>query len=191
MNVAILTRVSKESQSFTRQVNDLRLYANSMGYNIIEEFNEKVSGASKNDTREALQNLFDQILITNIDKVLVWELSRLGRNTLEVLKSLEYFHSNGVSLYVLNNNLESLNKDGTVNSIAQMMMTLLAEFARTERETTMQRLRSGYTKYVKSGGKVGRNKGDTLSNNQMLDKHSDIVKYLLKERSVRECLVLK
>jgi DNA invertase Pin-like site-specific DNA recombinase len=190
MNVAILTRVSKESQSYDRQIKDLRTHADQKGYKIVGEFNEKISGAAKNDDRKALTDLLKLIERSKINKVLVWELSRLGRNTLEVLKSVDIFHSRGISLYVLNYNIETLNEDGTVNAMAQMMVTMLAEFARTERASIQQRLASGYKKHISSGGHVGRIKGISMEISQLLDKHKEVVKYLKKGRSIRETAAL-
>ena len=84
-----------------------------MNFEVIGEFNEKISGAAKNEDREALTGLVNLINTQKVDKVLIWELSRLERNTLEVLKSLELFHSQGVYLYVLHYSIETLNEDGT------------------------------------------------------------------------------
>ncbi|WP_037051469.1 recombinase family protein [Psychroserpens burtonensis] len=190
MNVAVLTRVSKESQSYERQISDLNDYADSKGYDVIGEFNEKITGAAKNEDRIALKELIALTENEKLDKILIWELSRLGRNTLEVLKSLELFHSKGISLYVLNYNIETLNEDGSVNAMAQMMVTMLAEFSRTERVAIQQRLASGYRKHIDSGGKVGRHKGVGMSNKELLEKHKDVVKYLNKNRSIREISTL-
>lgn len=186
MDVAILTRVSKESQSYERQIDDLRSYANSKNYNVVCEFNEKISGAVKNENRLALGDLNKFVETQKINKVLIWELSRLGRDTLEVLKSLEKFHNKGISLYVLNYNIETLNNDGTINPMAQILVTLLAEFSRAERSAIQQRLISGYKKHIESGGRVGRIKGISMENSQLLEKHKEIVKYLKKGRSIRE-----
>ena len=185
MKVAILTRVSKESQSYERQINDLRTYAKAKNYEIVGEFNEKISGATKNEDRSALVDLNKLLEGQKIDKILVWELSRLGRSTLEVLKSLELFHSKGVSLYVLNYNLETLNPDGSVNPMAQMMVTMLAEFSRTERASIFQRLDSGYKKFRADGGVVGRKAGSNESIEEFLTKHNDVVKLLKKGTSIR------
>ena len=186
MNVVILTRVSKESQSYERQVADLRTHADRMGYSVIGEFNEKISGATKNENRLALTQLLQFIDKHKVDKIFVWELSRLGRNTLEVLKALELFHTKGISLFVLNYNIETLNADGTINPMAQMMCTMLAEFSRAERAAIFQRLSSGYKKHLASGGHVGRIKGVTMDTSSLLEKHKDTVKYLKKGRSIRE-----
>lgn len=186
MKVAILTRVSKESQSYERQISDLRTYCLKNKFHIVGEFNEKITGAAKNEIRKAWNELITCINNKEVDKILIWELSRLGRNTLEVLKSLELFHAKGISLYVHNYNIETLNKDGSINPMAQMMVTLLAEFSRTERVAIQQRLASGYKKHIADGGKVGRYKGVSMSNEELLNKHKDITKYLKKGRSIRE-----
>lgn len=186
MDVVILTRVSKESQSYDRQIKDLRAYAQRMNYSIVGEFNEKISGATKNEDRLALTQLSKFTESNKVSKILVWELSRLGRNTLEVLKSLDLFHSKGISLYVLNYNIETLNEDGTINPMAQLLCTMLAEFSRAERSAIFQRLTSGYKKHRAAGGHVGRIKGVVMEDEKLLDKHKDVVKYLKKSRSIRE-----
>ncbi|NJY62491.1 recombinase family protein [Salinimicrobium sp. CDJ15-81-2] len=190
MNVAILTRVSKESQSFDRQVADLRIHATKNNYTILGEFNEKITGAAKNHDRTAWYELMALVETKQLDKVLVWELSRLGRNTLEVLKTLEALHENKVSLYIQNYNIETLNTDGSLNPMSQLMVTMLAEFSRTERALIQQRLESGYRKHVDNGGSVGRKKGTRMTASQLLDKHKEVVKYLKKGRSVRESATL-
>ncbi len=190
MNVAILTRVSKESQSFERQINDLRAYATKNDYTILGEFNEKITGAAKNHDRKAWNELMNLVETKQLDKVLVWELSRLGRNTLEVLKTLEALHEYKVSLYIQNYNIETLNADGTLNPMSQLMVTMLAEFSRTERALIQQRLESGYRKHIQNGGSVGRKKGVGMTNSQLVEKHKEVVKYLRKGRSIRETAIL-
>ena len=168
----------------------MRVYAERVGYDVVAEFNEKISGATKNEDRLALTQLVRFIETHKVNKILVWELSRLGRNTLEVLKSLDLFHSRGISLYVLNYNIETLNEDGTINPMAQMMCTMLAEFSRAERAAIQQRLASGYKRHLANNGRVGRIKGVSMGISQLLDKHKEIVKYLKKGRSIRETATL-
>lgn len=190
MNVAILTRVSKESQSFDRQIADLRVHAKKNSYTILGEYNEKITGAAKNQDRKAWNELMELVQTKRLDKVLVWELSRLGRNTLEVLKTLEALHEHKVSLYIQNYNIETLNTDGSLNPMSQLMVTMLAEFSRTERALIQQRLESGYRKHLENGGAVGRKKGVAMNTEQLLNKHKDVVKFLKKGRSVRETAML-
>jgi hypothetical protein len=55
--VVIYARVSTASQEYERQLNELREYAERMGYNVAKEFAEKASGAKRVAEREALKEL--------------------------------------------------------------------------------------------------------------------------------------
>ena len=57
----------------------------------------------------------------------VWELSRLGRNTLEILKTIEEFNTLGISLFIKNYNIETLNEDGKPNVMSQFLVRLLVD----------------------------------------------------------------
>ena len=84
----------------------------------------------------------------------------MGRNTLEALKVIQTLNENGVSLYVKNYNLETLNDDGKVNPIASLICTILLEIASMERLTIKERMESGRKQYIekckKEGIKMGR-----------------------------------
>jgi DNA invertase Pin-like site-specific DNA recombinase len=56
---------------------------------IVAEIAEKVSGAKYNQERDGLQELLPMARKREINKVLVQEVSRLGRSTVEVLNVLE------------------------------------------------------------------------------------------------------
>ena len=60
-------------------------------------------------------------------KLSVWELSRLGRNTLEVLKTIEESNTLGISLFIKNYNIETLNEDGKPNVMSQFLVRLLVD----------------------------------------------------------------
>ncbi|HEX2919556.1 MAG TPA: recombinase family protein [Bacteroidales bacterium] len=83
--VVLFCRVSSTSdrQSYDRQISDLTQVANRLNYQIEGIFAEKVSGAKKNTDRKELLKMIDFVKTQNIDMVLVTELSRLGRDTLE------------------------------------------------------------------------------------------------------------
>ena len=89
MRVALLVRVSTNRQDYDRQISELTLHCQSMNWDIIGIFANKVSGAKKNEEREEIVELLKFIEHNDIDKVCVLEISRLGRNTLEALKVIE------------------------------------------------------------------------------------------------------
>ena len=77
----IFSRVSSEGnrQDNQRQINELKEYAQKMGYDIVKVYEEKVSGFKKNEDREVFSRMLEEVGELDVDKVLVWELSRIGR----------------------------------------------------------------------------------------------------------------
>ena len=121
----------------------------------------------------------------NMRKLSVWELSRLGRNTLEVLKTIEEFNTLGISLFIKNYNIETLNEDGKPNVMSQFLVTILAEVASMERASIKERMDSGLKKYISNGGKVGRKVGYRKNNEKVQEEYSDVIKLLRKGISIR------
>ena len=87
-------RVSSEGdrQSTTRQVEDLKKFCESNGYTIKGTYEEHISGAKKNEQRKVLMDCLNYSCTNHVSVIAVLELSRLGRSTLQVLKSLEMLH---------------------------------------------------------------------------------------------------
>lgn len=158
--VVILARVSTDKQEYQRQINELTAYCGNVGWEVVEIFANKVSGAKKLEEREEIQNLVAYVKEHQIKRVVCLEISRVGRNTLEALKVIQFLTDNGVSLYVKNYNLETLNPDGKLNPIASLICTILLEIASMERLTIKERMESGRNQYIqrcrKEGIKMGR-----------------------------------
>ncbi len=158
--VVILARVSTDKQEYQRQINELTAYCGNVGWEVAEVFANKVSGAKKLEEREEIQNLVSYVKEHQIKRVVCLEISRVGRNTLETLKVIQFLTDNGVSLYVKNYNLETLNPDGKLNPIASLICTILLEIASMERLTIKERMESGRNQYIqrcrKEGIKMGR-----------------------------------
>jgi DNA invertase Pin-like site-specific DNA recombinase len=186
MDVVIFGRVSTLIQDYDRQVNELTAICTQRGWTVRSVFTEKISGAKKNTERKELGKMIDYIKAQHIDKVLVTELSRLGRDTLQVLQVIETLNDMKVSLYIQNYNIETLIDDGNVNAMSQFLITILAEIARMERKTIRERISSGYKNYREQGGVVGRKQGYTKSEDQMKQQYSQEIKLLKKGLSLRE-----
>ncbi len=185
MRTVIYSRVSTQGQDYSRQIDELRTYAISQSWTVDAIFAEKISGAKKNDERLELSRMMDFIEAHQVDKVLIWELSRLGRNTIEVLKTIEQLNEAKVSLFIKNYNIETLDADGKPNVMAQFLITILAEIARMERSTIKERMDSGYKQFRSLGGKVGRKEGYTKSSDMYRNEYSDIIRLLKKGLSLR------
>ena len=149
MKVVIYSRVSTQLQDYKRQTEELLEYSQKMGYTVSKTFEEKISGGKKNEDRPKLMEMIEYIKGNNIDKVLCWELSRIGRNTIEVLKTIKLLNDNCISLYIKNHNLETLNEKCEVNPLSQFMIQILTSVSEMEKTTIRQRIKSGYENFSK------------------------------------------
>lgn len=183
--VVILARVSTQNQEFERQINELSEYAASHNMEVVKVFSNKVSGAKKMEDRPEIQDMIEYVKSNQVDKVLVLEISRLGRNTLEALKVIEMLNEEKICLFVKNYNIETMDENSKVNAMAQFLVTILLEVARMERTTTRERVWSGYQNFRKSGGKVGRKEGFKKSAEQMKAEYTEELKLLRKGISLR------
>jgi DNA invertase Pin-like site-specific DNA recombinase len=190
MRVIIFSRVSTSIQDNQRQIDELREYSQKMNFDVVKVFEEKISGGKKNEERPILLEMIQFVKENQIDKVLCWELSRLGRNTIEVLKTIELLNENCISLFIKNYNIETLNEKCEINPLSQFMIQILTSVSQMERSQIRQRIKSGYDSFRKNGGKVGRKNGFTKDKETLLNQHKDVVKYLRKGQSVRNTMKL-
>jgi DNA invertase Pin-like site-specific DNA recombinase len=191
IRVVIFSRVSTQAQDYQRQTEELLEYANKMGYSVEKVFEEKISGAKKNEERKELMAMMSFIKSNRIEKVLTWELSRIGRNAVQVLQVIEMLNESEISLYIKNYNLETLNSNGTINPLSQFMVQILNSVNEMERQTIVQRLRSGYSAARNKGIKVGRKSGvQVKSNDQFLKENKEVAKLLKQGFSVRKVMKL-
>ena len=183
--MVIFARVSTCVQDYERQVNELTAIAHRNNWSIEAIFCEKISGAKKNSERKELSRMVEFVQANNINKVAVTELSRLGRDTLQVLEVIEQFNRLGISLYIQNYNIETLTESGEVNPMSQFLITILAEVARMERKTIRERVESGYKNFRANGGKVGRKVGYRKSDVDMREQYAEEIRLLHKGISLR------
>ena len=183
--ICIYARVSTQSQDYQRQLSELREYATRMNYEVVKEFSEKISGAKAIAERQALTELLDYAAANRIDKVLVYECSRISRRAIDFLQVIEQLTQMTVSVYILQNGLETLMADGSVNPIAQLVLGIIGQFNSMERSLIRSRMSSGYNHFRSNGGKVGRKEGYKKSNEQMKEQYSKELSLLKKGLSLR------
>ena len=188
MSTAVIyARVSStnDRQNTQRQIEDLTRFANSNDYSIVGTYEEHISGATKNENRTVLMECINYCIANKVNYILLSELSRLGRSTLQVLKSLELLHEAGVSVYIQNLGIYTLNATGEANPIASIMVTVLAEMANIERSNIVYRLNSGRDSYIANGGKLGRRKGSCKSTERKKEEYKEVISFLKRGYSVR------
>lgn len=183
--VAILVRVSTLKQENARQISELKSYADSKSYEVVEICQEQISGDSHQCDRHGLNRVEGLARAGVIKKVLVHEVSRLARRNSIAHSFIETLEELKVSLYWHQQGIETLLPNGKRNPAAGIMFALLAEMARAERETLSERIKSGLAEARRKGRKLGRPAGSAHSTKEFLEKHSNIVRRLKEGHSVR------
>lgn len=182
-----MTRVSTKEQCTDRQVTELTNYAAAKGLEVVEVIMETISGSRKNSDRPAIQKIRALAQAKKIDKVLVLEISRLGRDTAQVLETLEELHAHRVSLVCLNPQLETLDANGKENPTSTFLLTVLADLSRMEKLRLVERINSGLAEAKRKGVKLGRAVG---YKKPLLKEYSSVVKLLKEGYSVRKTATL-
>ena len=189
IKVCIYARVSTSQQDFTHQLTSLRAYAKEHHYQVVKEYTEKISGAKKVAEREALKELLEDVEKNQVKKILVFECSRLSRRALDFLSIIEKLNERGVSVFILQNGLETLLPDGKVNPIASLVLGIMSQFNSMERDLIRARMANGYKHFREDeGGKVGRKTGYRKTNYQ--EEYAKEISLLKKGVSLRDCMAL-
>ena len=147
--VVLLLRVSTNSQDYEYQRSTLTDLCKRNGWQIVNTFENKVSGAKKIEEREEIVDLLDYVKNNDVDLVATTEISRVSRTTLEALKIIETLNENKVNLYLANYGIETLLPNGTVNPIARLILTICSEISAYERNLIRYRMKEGYDNYLK------------------------------------------
>jgi DNA invertase Pin-like site-specific DNA recombinase len=183
----IYARVSSvgDRQNTERQISDLTSYAAYQNLQVLQIFEEKISGAKKNVERPVLLQAIDYCKQNSVSILLVSELSRLGRNAFEVLATVKDLIDSGINLYMQKEQLTLLDAEGKPTLFAPVMLAVLSTCAELERENIKFRLNSGRKLYIERGGKLGRKVGSVKSLEQKKEQYKDIISYLKRGYSIR------
>lgn len=151
-------------------------------------FDKGVSGKIPFSEREEGKKLTELVNDGKVSEVVVEELSRLGRNTIDTLTTLKFFEENGVNVVVKSmGNLQSM-VNGKKNPIWNLITSVMSSLYELERENILERTEMGRKMYVMKGGKLGRKVGTTESRKDFLNKErtKKIMNLLDKGKSVRD-----
>jgi DNA invertase Pin-like site-specific DNA recombinase len=151
-------------------------------------FDKGVSGKIPFSEREGGIKLTKLVNEGKVKEVVVEELSRLGRNTIDTLTTLKSFEEKGINVVVRGmGNLQSM-IDGKKNPIWNLITSVMSSLYELERENILERTEMGRKMYVMNGGKLGRKVGSVENRKEFLqkDKTKKIVSLLEKGKSVRD-----
>lgn len=167
--IAIYCRVSTAEQANDRQLRDLTEYADKAGYAVVQTFTETASG-TKNDRKERIK-VMALAQSRKIDAVLVTELTRWGRSTVDLLNTLEQLNTWGVS--VIAQTGAQFDLSTAQGKMIAGVLSVLSEF---ERNLLSERTKSGLASARARGKKLGRPAG-----NPRIAKHKRQVTSLLSD----------
>ena len=188
----IYARVSSvgDRQSTLRQVLDLTQYATTNGMEVVEIFEEHISGAVKNEERPVLCECLDYCIANAINTLLISELSRLGRNVDEVLANVKRCKDNNLNIYFQKENISIFQADGSKNPFLNIFISVLGTCAEMEREAIKFRLDSGLKRYREQGGKVGRKVGSIKTKEKKQEEYAKVLRCLKQGKSIRDTATL-
>ena len=188
MKAVIYARVSStgERQSTSRQVADLTEYANCNGLEVVEVYEEHISGAKRNEERAVLTECIAYAVGNKVDVVLFSELSRCGRAVWEVLDTIRTLKDNGINAYFQKEGLSLFSADGKENPYLAVMVSVLGVCSQIERESLLFRLNSGKSLFVANGGRLGRKVGSVKTKEQKQEEYSKVIRSLKQGKSIRD-----
>lgn len=183
MKAAIYTRISRtdDRHNTERQLFDLNNYAKANGIEVVKTFTEKVSGIKTREERPALNECLLFCVREKVDILLLNELSRLGRNTDDILKNIMFCKESGLNVYFQKEQMSIFTPDGKPHPFLMIFIAVLGTIAEMERENIKFRLQSGRNKYIHDGGKLGRKEGYRKSPDEYRRDYPDVFKHLRKK----------
>ncbi|MDR6775428.1 recombinase family protein [Azospirillum sp. BE72] len=160
---ALYCRVSTADQSCARQERDLLAFAARAGYEVVGVFKETGSGVKLD--RGERRKVMALAQARHIDVILVTELSRWGRSTLDLLETLRELEARRVSVIALSGMTFDL-----ASAAGRMMATVLAGIAEFERDLLRERVRSGLAAAKARGKTLGRQPGQRPKSDRLAPK---------------------
>jgi putative DNA-invertase from lambdoid prophage Rac len=152
VRVGIYCRVSTHDQNCDRQQRELKSYADRCNYDVVEIFTETGSGAKLD--RVERKRVISLARSREIDVILVSELTRWGRSTIDLIDSLTQLEAWGVSLVAQNGFQFDLSTPH-----GKMIASIMATLAEFERDLLKERVKSGIANAKVKGKVFGRRKG--------------------------------
>jgi DNA invertase Pin-like site-specific DNA recombinase len=175
----------KYNRVSTLQQTGLRFSVDKDNYDLV--LMDKVSGSIAFKERPEAIKLSKLISDGKVTEIVVEEFSRLGRNTGDVITTLDWLESKDINVVVKNIGLQS-RPNGVKNPIWKMISSVMSSLYEMELQNIKERTMVGRMVYVQNGGKLGRPEGSKESNSKFLEKPSSqqVIKALSKGLTVRE-----
>ena len=175
----LFIRVSTDKQDYQRQILELNEFCRQKNYEVTETIATKITGTKTFQEREDLQQLFKSASSENFDKVVVSEISRIGRNAKDIRNTIDYLHSKKIAVVFRNlGGLESLDDRGNESFVTNIIIAIYSELAQEEKRILSERIKSGLV----NARHKGKQDDETL-----LKRYSRLAADLRKGLSLSQC----
>lgn len=179
MTTFLYTRVSLEKQDSSNQ----DLQASQMGFKIDKVFSDTISGSTNPFERPSFKEMSE--MLVEGDTVIVYEISRIGRNTISTLETVKYFADRNIKFRVL-----TLDGIDLCSPTGRLLVTMLSALATMEKDMLISRVKAGLERTKAQGTILGNsfaltNPHDIYTIGTMLDaKRSQ--KYIAESLNISE-----
>lgn len=157
-------------------------FSKSNHYQIVKMFEK-----SDSDNRMDLFQLMDYVSENNIQKIIIPTATFLSVKIPIFRGFVKDLNNVGVSLIIEDNNIESLNSDGSQNSVFKIAMGMLNEFDISQRQLTKDRLHRGLSLFKAKGGQIGRKKGYRKNRIEYQMDYAQSISLLKDGYSLKKC----
>jgi len=149
--VAIYGRVSTSDQTTENQILKLKEMVEINNWDLIDIYiDEGISGTKGRNKRPEFDRLCKDMVRRKFNRILVWDVSRLGRSLQHLVEFLNDVQSVNCNLYIHQSGLDTSTPSG------RMMFQMVGVFAEFEREMISERVKSGLDRVRAKGKKLGR-----------------------------------
>ena len=151
-DVCLYLRVSSAGQTTDNQEIELLELCKRRNFNIVEVYRETVSGTKKNEDRKELTRMLGDMKHRKWSKIVIFDLTRLGRSVSEVVKTLSLLDDYNISLFSMRQNLDT--DDG---GMSRLFFYFVSIFSEMESDLRKSRQKVGIERVKKLGKKYGGN----------------------------------
>jgi DNA invertase Pin-like site-specific DNA recombinase len=156
-------RISTTNQEIENQTDSIDKQIELLGWTKVGEYSEVISGTKSRDTRPQLRQLLADARKRKFDRVICFDLSRLGRSVVDVINTIHELEECDVNLFIVKNSIDTSTSQG------KMFSYFINIFSEMERDLMLTRQRESIKRLREKGGKWG--KGNLISQ----DKRERIV----------------
>ena len=160
---AIYCRVSTAEQSYERQEQDLIAYAERCGHEVVGIWKETASGSKQE--RPERKKIMALAQARKINVILVTELTRWGRGTLDLVHSLQDLQAYNVSIVAQTGVHFDLS-----TAQGKMMASVMSVLAEFEKDLLRERVKSGIAAAQARGQQFGRRQGQRVKADKVKNK---------------------